>query len=347
MFRRFRNQRASPRSPFHDSQACTPFISIKVEPAASQHHIPSTTEIPDVGSHQPLKRRKSSPEISQGKIETKTHSTKAVSLKRQRSSLPGLLTSETKPKVSTLKTSWTAPEATRPTWEQELPNAKIDACDRRDNAPDIDSEVAQDFLEAFLDHINDEMYQMFPRELLQTWARNSGHRTCQDLMAISAMLALGSVFSSRSDKSIQGASFCNVAKAAMEESYGEFCLQLVHSRLLLSLYYLALGRQDISWDYGGMAVRAALALRYNLESQCQIICGDEESTYGLNRFALAECKRRAFWSVYLLDVSHSPDKLPGKGASQASAFFGAASLYVKSKAKTFMLKVVFKTAAKF
>ena len=234
--------------------------------------------------------------------------------------MPGLLTSKAKPKNNTLKTARTAPEVTRLTWEQEPPKAAIDSHGRRNNPLDVDAEVAQDFLEAFLDHINDKMYQMFPRRPLQMWARESGHRTCQDLMAINAMLAVGSVFSSRSDKSIQGALFCKAAKAAMEECHGDFCLQLVHSRLLLSLYCLALGQRQRSWDYGGMAIRAALGLRYNMESQCQNIGNDEESAYGLNRFALAECKRRAFWSVYLIDVSHTPGKLPARGAFGISCF---------------------------
>ena len=123
-------------------------------------------------------------------------------------------------------------------------------------------------------------------------------------MTLYALLAVGTIFSSRPEHESEGEFFCNVAKYAAERCQGNFSLQLIHCRLLMTLYYFSVGEQQVSWDYGGMAIRAASGLKLNLESECQHIQAHEEFQYGLNRHSLAECRRRAFWSAYLTDVSH-------------------------------------------
>ena len=54
-----------------------------------------------------------------------------------------------------------------------------------------------------------------------------------------------------------------------------------------------------------MAIKAASGLKLDLESECQGVKESDELQYGLNKYILAECHRRAFPSTYIIDVSFS------------------------------------------
>ena len=93
VFCRFRDQRTSPETPSYRSQACTPSISIKIEP--STRPSPRSDSIPSSTADQTfLKRRSSSPQVSQiktpGRNDTKLYVDKPP-LKKHRSSLSGPL----------------------------------------------------------------------------------------------------------------------------------------------------------------------------------------------------------------------------------------------------------------
>jgi hypothetical protein len=116
------------------------------------------------------------------------------------------------------------------------------------------------------------------------------------------MLAMGSIFAPNDPKS-DSKLFCNIARYAIQKNYGKFSLQLVQSRLLVALLFFALGDTKIAWDYCGSALRAACALKFNTEAGINDLTEDQIPEYGLSKEALAECQRRTFWSVYIMDVS--------------------------------------------
>ena len=99
LFCRFRNQRSSPESPSYYSQARTPPTNIKIEPSTQlglhSDSFPVTTVDQSL-----LKRRHSSPQISQ--IKTESHGYKPP-LKKHQSNLPGPLSPKSERKLCPLK----------------------------------------------------------------------------------------------------------------------------------------------------------------------------------------------------------------------------------------------------
>ncbi len=101
VFCRFRNQRTSPESPSYHSQARTPPMNIKIEP--SPQPSPPSDSVPASTEDQALlKRRNSSPQISQTKIpgtgDAKYQDHKPIP-KKQRSSLSGPLSPKAECKI--------------------------------------------------------------------------------------------------------------------------------------------------------------------------------------------------------------------------------------------------------
>jgi len=94
-----------------------------------------------------------------------------------------------------------------------------------------------------------------------------------------------------------------IAEYAVEKNHGKFSLQLVQSRTLLALCYFTHGDFSKAWDYCGEAARAGLGLGLNREEAITNVEDDQAHEYGLNNLGLVECRRRTFWSVYLIDVS--------------------------------------------
>jgi len=255
------------------------------------------------------KRQISSPEMGRIKSETKTPPCKASPTKRQRACLPSLLASSPEPKARSLKKAQTVPEPTCSAWDEEPPKVNVHGFGWCNDPFDIDAETTSHYLEAFFDHVNTATYQMFPRRPFLSWARRTESKSPADLMMVYAMLAVGSVFSSKPDHDVQGSLFLGIAEYSVARSHGKFSLQLIHSRLLLALYHFSAGCQQESLDYSGMAIRAASGLRLNFESECRDIKETSEPEYGLNKHARAECRRRAFWSAYLIEVSFAVEFL--------------------------------------
>ena len=122
-------------------------------------------------------------------------------------------------------------------------------------------------------------------------------------MVIYVMLAMGSIFARDGEDRASSKLFCNIARYAVEKTFGNSTLQLVQSRLLAALLHFALGESSKAWDYCGSALRAASALKFNTEAGINDLTEDQVPEYGLSRKALAECQRRTFWSAYIMDVS--------------------------------------------
>lgn len=111
VFCRFRNQRSSPESPSYHSQAHTPPINIKIEPS-TQPSLPSDSVPASTEDQTLLKRRNSSPQISQIKVpgtgDAKCYDHKPP-LKKHRSSLSGPLSPKSERRILPSKSR--APES--------------------------------------------------------------------------------------------------------------------------------------------------------------------------------------------------------------------------------------------
>ena len=140
---------------------------------------------------------------------------------------------------------------------------------------------------------------MFPEGAFTSWVVSPTEKSFDDLMLIYTVLSLGTVFSPKPEHKPLGNHYAAISRYACDNRH--FSIQLVQSRLLLALYYFASNNPNDSWDFCGAAMRAASGLKLNLEIEKSEDAYLQTFPYGLNRHGYAECRRRTFWSCYLMD----------------------------------------------
>jgi hypothetical protein len=164
-------------------------------------------------------------------------------------------------------------------------------------------DVTEHYLGHYFTNVNTASYCMYPRDRFMEWVRRDREKTQAEKMLLYAMLAHGSVFSSKAAKTrtTDRKFFENIAREAMGISVGAFSLPMVQTRLILAMLHHALGNGFRAWDYCGMAIRAACGMKLNVEKGLQCITADERPDFSFDRATLIECRRRTFWSVYIMD----------------------------------------------
>lgn len=168
---------------------------------------------------------------------------------------------------------------------------------------ETDAELTTHYIESYFTHVNDALYYMFPRGRFILWLRSCRTKSLADKMLLYSMMTLGSVFSDRPDKVMTLKRISRTARYAMEHSQHNFTLQLAQSRIIMSLWYYAIGALVKAWDSIGAAVRTVCGLRYNIESGGVTASETQVCEYGLHPQALIECRRRTFWIAFLIEVS--------------------------------------------
>jgi Fungal specific transcription factor domain len=164
------------------------------------------------------------------------------------------------------------------------------------------SPLTMEYLNLYFAHINQATYYMLPKAPFMTWVRDFPDKSFDDKMILYTLMAMGCRFSGHTESIAHGKKFLQIARHAEQSSFGRFTLQLVQTRLVLALLHFSLGNCSEAWDYCGTAVRAVCGLKYNTEDGVT----EEphaDCDYGLNTKTLAECRRRTFWSAYVMDVS--------------------------------------------
>ncbi|KAK5116168.1 hypothetical protein LTR62_008494 [Meristemomyces frigidus] len=170
----------------------------------------------------------------------------------------------------------------------------------------IDSDLTMHIIELYFAHIDAAAYTIYPRTHFMNWVATEKNKCQLERMALYAVLAVGSIFAD--DRYSGFGKRCGeIAKDAATEKMGSFTLANIHTRIMLSLYYGARGSDGIAWDYAGSAIRACLSgtLRYQTDEAC--LCKPDDGHYpsrkefGFNSSQLTECRRRTFWSCFLLD----------------------------------------------
>ena len=163
--------------------------------------------------------------------------------------------------------------------------------------------MTEHYLHHYFIHINATSYCIFPREKFLEWVRTDREKTQAEKMLIYAMLAHGTIFSSRSAEARDSDRkfFEKIARGAMGKSVGRFSLPMIQTRLILGLLNYALGNGFRAWDYCGMAIRAACAMKLNVEKGVQDVKEGERADFGFDKATMIECRRRTFWSAYIMD----------------------------------------------
>lgn len=154
-------------------------------------------------------------------------------------------------------------------------------------------------MQVFFNHAPEAAYCMFPEGPFKAWVLASGEKSLDDLMLIYTILALATVFSSKSEHKALGIQYASISRYACDNR--QFSIQLVQSRLILALYYFAINNTNDSWDACGGAIRVASGLRLNVEIEKSEDAFLKTFPYGLNPYGYAECRRRTFWCCYLMD----------------------------------------------
>ncbi|RDW83000.1 hypothetical protein BP5796_04491 [Coleophoma crateriformis] len=189
------------------------------------------------------------------------------------------------------------PETTSPATKKEsqpFPKAESPAVHANPFTSAI--RLAPELLSLFFQNINQMGYSMFPKLAFQSWALSSSEKSPDDLTLLHSVIACGTVFSSNPEHKRLGREYAATLRSTCNTRSLSF--QLVQSRLLLAIYYTAVGSSDDAWDLCGAAIRAAYGLRMNMELDLQT---PQSYPYGLNRAGYAECWRRTFWSCYIMD----------------------------------------------
>lgn len=195
-------------------------------------------------------------------------------------------------------------------WEALSGYANVHSFSWANDPYEVDPEITMHYIDTYFIHINAATYCIFPRKLFTRWMKTEKAKSPDDLMIVYTVLAMGSIFSSRAERKHEGSLFSKIARYAVEKNHGNFSIQLIQSRLLLAFYHFALGETHKAWDFGGMGFRVASGLKLNLEEGVTDIGDEDVMEYGLNRHALAECRRRTFWSAYIMDVSAATEARP-------------------------------------
>jgi Fungal specific transcription factor domain len=164
-------------------------------------------------------------------------------------------------------------------------------------------DMTEHYLHHYFTNINLTSYCMFPRDKFLEWVRTDRKKTQAEKMLLYAMLAHGSIFSNKiaNARNFDRKVFERIACGAMGKSIGRLSLPMLQTRLILGLLHYAVGSGFRAWDYCGMAIRAACGMKMNVEKGLQDIAADERPDFGFDKATLIECRRRTFWSAYIMD----------------------------------------------
>lgn len=168
---------------------------------------------------------------------------------------------------------------------------------------EADPIFTEKLLDLFFSFVNSSTYAVFPRDPFMRWVKNRKPKSQDDRMLLYSVMALGNVFSSDPDWRFIEKQLLDIVHDALQRRVGKFTLQMCQSRMFVGLVHFARGRHMDSWDWCGTFLRALSALRLNLEES--ITQHDEEPEYDFDQPVIEECRRRTFWSGFLVDVSES------------------------------------------
>lgn len=160
-----------------------------------------------------------------------------------------------------------------------------------------------EYVGLYFSHINQATYCMLPKGPFLKWAHNGREKTADDKMLLYTIMAMGSRFSKQKESIEHCKSLLHIARDTERGSFGRFTLKLVQTRLILALLNFALGNPAEAWEYCGAAVQAVCGLKYNSEEAITDRPCEDDFEYGLDMKSLVECRRKTFWSAYLISVS--------------------------------------------
>jgi len=166
---------------------------------------------------------------------------------------------------------------------------------------DIDRDLTLYYVGKYFAHVDSATYGTLPSRAVTRWIKECLRKSGADRMLLYAMMAMGSVFARRSDSESHRTLFAGIAEEASRNYADELTLQLLQTRLILALLAFSQGQYNKAWDLCGSALRIAFGLKYNTEVGVRAIMETGTTDFGLDYDTLVECRRRTFWSAYVMD----------------------------------------------
>ena len=180
----------------------------------------------------------------------------------------------------------------------------------RVNPYKVNASRTSELVSNFFKHVTETVSCMLPESAFKSWALSTSDKSLDDHMLLYAILASGSAFSHKPENRSLGIQYAAISRYACDVR--RYSLQLVQARLILAVYYLSQDKPNDSWDFCGEGMRAAAFLKLNVEMDKTDDALLTTFPYGLNRHGFAECRRRTYWSCFLLD------RMSGLGALHPS-----------------------------
>ncbi len=153
----------------------------------------------------------------------------------------------------------------------------------------------------YFHHVDSATTCILPRKAFLRWIRESTTKSPTDKMVLYAILAMGTVFAQRPEAKQHQDVFIDIVNHAVMKGGDTFSLQLVQTKLILALFTFSKGQYNQAWDFCGSALRVAFGLKFNTEEGVAAIGDNNGLDFGLDYATLKECRRRTFWSAYIMD----------------------------------------------
>lgn len=187
-------------------------------------------------------------------------------------------------------------------WQQqrELPRIHEDVlCRVWQTDPYVsDPQSVLNTISSFFVHADATALRFLPEKVFKEFVQTSAHRKSpEDLMLVYSILALGISLSGGSK--MVAHEYSEVARYATDRT--ALSLQLVQARILLSLYYLQVSRPSDANDMSSAAISTATCLQLNMELERSYGGSTSQYPFGMSFAGFSECRRRTFWSCFLLE----------------------------------------------
>ncbi|KAK3707658.1 hypothetical protein LTR37_012006 [Vermiconidia calcicola] len=173
-----------------------------------------------------------------------------------------------------------------------------------DDPYELEPEVTLHLVDLYFAHVNNAAYCIYPRGPFLYWLKNFPEKCQNERMVLYAMLATASIFADVSLSSLFGKQCARVAEDAVSTQLGKSNIAVAHTKMLLAVYHFSKGSTGLAWDYVGSAIRTISFMRLNTEEGClddKDSMAQARTEFYFSREQLAECKRRLFWSGFLMD----------------------------------------------
>lgn len=166
---------------------------------------------------------------------------------------------------------------------------------------EVDRDLTLYYLGKYFSHADSAAYHTLPEPAFTAWVKKSTTKSAADRMLLYGILALGAVFGRRSGCAAHRVLFFEIVQDAVSKSVNTYTLQLAQTQLILTLLAFSKGQNNRASDLCGSAKRTVFGLMFNTEEGAHLLRPGEGLDFGFDLATLAECRRRTFWSVYIVD----------------------------------------------